>query len=287
MPRFLIILVWLMFCSWPVGADQQVPLGTSGSQQEILQAAFEQAITQEIELILGISLPEQRQKLIMSVLKSEQDSFIAGYSEQKTALEDDQEPKKILVVRLSTATLRKRLQELGVLATVHNPLPYVLTLSHVQPSETKDLGPLQELSGLIPQTMTHDPLIPELKLSRPGGWLGVLSWGDAQVSHGAKTLEELWLALWKDYFSKQSSGLTPDNEVRVRIVGWLSGQGPLDFDQLLETWSAEVDQKSLVAVDMDGPAIAATWKIQTRSKALLMDKLHNAVRAQGLILESL
>lgn len=284
--RIIISACWIFFVSSPVCADQEVPflVDQEQSQTEALNIAFDTAIAQEMDDLLGGSLTSSRKSLIMSVLGVERNVLVSGYNE--VALDHDHGAEKMLLVRISASALRKRLQELGVLATMHEPRPYVLTLSGVEPSLTKRLGALQELSGLVPQSTAEGQNIPELKLSWAETWMGILFYGESQAYHSAKTLDEVWFTLWKAYFSRsdkvQEQGATA---LYISISGWLSGHGPMDFDRMLDTWSTEIDQKSLVGVEMDGPGMVATWLIQSRDKGQLLRKLEDTVRAQGLSLE--
>jgi hypothetical protein len=53
----------------------------------------------------------------------------------------------------------------------------------------------------------------------------------------------------------------------------------------MDSWGAEVDQKTLVGVEMDGPGMAGVWRIQTRSRDALVRRLGDAAKAQGLSVE--
>lgn len=284
--RFFCGMCMVLVVSSLVLADQEVPLviDQGQSQAEALHAAFDTAIAKEMETMVGPSLAPSRQKLILSVLDADKNMLISGYNEVPSSHNGTDEKK--LLVRINAHALRARLHDLGVLATLDAPMSYVLILSGVEPSLTKRLGALQEISGLVPRSQAEGDDIPELRLSRADAWMGVLSYGDGQFSHSAKTLDEVWFFLWKGYFSRfDKASAIPSNALQIRVSGWLSGQGPMEFDRMLEGLSAEIDQKSLVGVEMDGPGMATTWIIQSRSKDAVLHKIEDAVRAQGLVLE--
>jgi hypothetical protein len=276
---------------FPVFADQEVPfdLGPEQDQTRALYAAFDTAIGQEMEAILGRTLPSSRKALILSVLSADRNSLVTGYKEVAVLESTNSTTAKKLSVRISTSVLHKRLQELGVVATIDTPMFYALTFSGVEPSLTKGLGVLQEISGLVPRSLPEEgQSIPELKLSKTDVWMGVLSYQQWQSSHSAQTLDEVWFELWKAYFSRPDlAQAATSNTLQVRISGWLSGQGPMEFDRMLETWSADIGHKSLVGVEMDGPGLSATWSIVPRSREGVLQKLEEAVRFQGLVLEIL
>lgn len=283
--RVTLGLLVIAFWGTSVLADQQVvlqPADSAQNQTDVLNVAFDTAILQEMAHILGAPLTPGRQALVMSVLSAERTSFISGYSEASASNLNATTEETVLNVRVGTDALRTRLRELGVMASVNAPLPYVLTLSGVEPSRTKRLGALQELSGLAPRSAGEN--MPELKLSQLGAWTGVLSHGDWSSSHSARNLDEVWFTLWKRYFSRSDMAENSNNGIRIRVSGWLSSQGPMEFDRMMETWSAEVDHKVLVGVEMDGPGMAAVWLIQTRTRDALIGKLNDAARARGLTL---
>lgn len=284
-------LCLLLVVGFPVFADQEVPfvLGPEQDQTRALYAAFDTAIGQEMEAILGRTLPSSRKALILSVLSADRNSLVTGYKEVAVLESTNSTTAKKLSVRISTSVLYKRLQELGVVATIDTPMFYALTFSGVEPSLTKGLGVLQEISGLVPRSLPEEgQSIPELKLSKTDVWMGVLSYQQWQSSHSAQTLDEVWFELWKAYFSRPDlAQAATSNTLQVRISGWLSGQGPMEFDRMLETWSADIGHKSLVGVEMDGPGLSATWSIVPRSREGVLQKLEEAVRFQGLVLEIL
>lgn len=284
-------LCLLLVVGFPVFADQEVPfvLGPEQDQTRALYAAFDTAIGQEMEAILGRTLPSSRKALILSVLSADRNSLVTGYKEVAVLESTNSATAKKLSVRISTSVLYKRLQELGVVATIDTPMFYALTFSGVEPSLTKGLGVLQEISGLVPRSLPEEgQSIPELKLSKTDVWMGVLSYQQWQSSHSAQTLDEVWFELWKAYFSRPDlAQAATSNTLQVRISGWLSGQGPMEFDRMLETWSADIGHKSLVGVEMDGPGLSATWSIVPRSREGVLQKLEEAVRFQGLVLEIL
>lgn len=286
----LFCLMLVLCCALPALADQRVVLAEDGGegQPPFLDRAFDAALAQEVETVLGTQLAPSRMKSLMEVLGRDRDSLILGYSEASTegAAEtvNATEATRTLVVRIHDAGLRNRLRELGVMFTLGAPWPYVLQLSGVEPSRTNRLGALQELSGLAP-TPAGGQEAPVLTLSQMGAWSGVLTYGEWQSSHTAKTLDEVWFAVWKDYFSRPGLAVRGESSLQVRVSGWLSSMGPMEFDRLMDSWREEIQHKTLVGVEMEGPGLAGVWRVQTRSRDALTKRLADAAKAQGLTVE--
>ena len=270
-------------------ADQRVEVELSGgTRQQAIGRAFDEALAMEIEEIAP--LPASRLEVVMGVLKPERDTLVSGYGEvamSERSLEDGSNATTAFLtmdVRINTARLRERLRELGVLSTLSGPMPYVLRLSGVDPGDTKGLGRLQELSGLRPVSAAGEDA-PVLSLSRGGVWFGVLTYGDWSATRSSENLEEVWLAVWKEFFSRPPRLSSSAGGLDVRISGWLSSTGPMEFDRLMDTWDAEIGRKDLLGVEMDGPGMTGVWRIQTESRSAFEQRLGDAARAQGLAVE--
>ncbi len=291
-----VFCLWLILFCWvtPVMADQRVVVPVDGGegQPSALDRGFDAALAQEVQVLVGTPLAPSRLKAVMSVLGTERNALIRGYSEvaggsaNATATDANATSGASLVldVRIHAEGLKTRLRELGVMFTAAAPLPYVLELSGVEPSRTKRLGALQELSGLKPLPVGAAD-VPVLKLSQMGAWTGVLSLGEWNATHSAKTLDEVWLAVWKSYFSRPGILAKGESGLLVRVSGWLSSMGPMEFDRLMDSWSDEIQHKTLVGVEMDGPGMVGVWRVQTRSRDALARRLGDAAKAQGLTLE--
>lgn len=301
--RKSVFYMWfILFCSAaPVIADQRVVVPVDGGegQPSALERGFDAALAQEVQVLVGTPLSPSRLKAVMSVLSAERNTFVRGYSEvaggsanategnaNATATDANATSGASLAVdvRIHAEGLKTRLRELGVMFTASAPLPYVLELSGVEPSRTKRLGALQELSGLKPLPVGAAD-VPVLKLSQMGAWTGVLSLGEWNATHSAKTLDEVWLAVWKSYFSRPGILAKGESGLLVRVSGWLSSMGPMEFDRLMDSWSDEIQYKTLVGVEMDGPGMVGVWRVQTRSRDALARRLGDAAKAQGLTLE--
>lgn len=285
------VCLLLVFWASAALADQQVALRPAEGETRAaaIERSFDEALALEVQAVAGVPIPSSRLEKIMKVLGRERDSLILGYNEVASGVAAPEggnatADAATLNVRIHGAGLKKRLRELGVLSTLSGPMPYVLHLSGVEPSRTKGLASLQELSGLQPMAAAGGD-VPVLTLSQAGIWSGVLSLGEWSTARSAKTLEEVWLAVWKDYFSRAGLVAGGGGELSVRVSGWLSSMGPMEFDRLMDSWSAEVDQKTLVGVEMDGPGMAGVWRIQTRSRDALVRRLGDAAKAQGLSVE--
>ncbi|PKN41711.1 MAG: hypothetical protein CVU60_10010 [Deltaproteobacteria bacterium HGW-Deltaproteobacteria-18] len=289
MLRCVFCLMLILSGVQPAVADQRVIVPADGGkgQAPFVERAFDAALAQEIEAILGTQLAQSRMDVLMGILSKERDALILGYSEVATTGDADvnaTDASRTLAVRIHGPGLKTRLRDLGVLFTARDQWPYVLRLTGVEPSRTKGLGALQELSGLKP-TVNQDPAVPVLELSQMGAWTGVLTLGEWKSFHTAKTLDEVWFAVWKDFFSRPGLAVQGESGLLVRVSGWLSSMGPMEFDRLMDSWSGEIQQKTLVGVEMDGAGMVGVWRIQTRSRDALARRLGDAAKTQGLTVE--
>lgn len=290
MRQCLCCLMLLLCFALAARADQrvEVPADGGGDQGAVLERAFDTALAQEIEAILGTRLAPSRMGLLMEILGPERDALILGYSEAPAAQEAPEDnatqAARTLVVRIHGAGLGARLRETGVMFTAGEPWPYVLQLSGVEPSRTRRLTALQELSGLTP-VPAAGPEVPVLTLSQMAAWNAVLTLGEWRSSRTAKTLDEVWLAVWKDYFSRPGLAVRGDSGLTVRVSGWASSMGPMEFDRLMGSWRDEIRDKTLLGVEMDGTGMVGVWRVQARSREALTRRLTDAAKAQGLVLE--
>lgn len=287
MSRYVLCLMVLLGCVLPAVADQRVSVAVdAGESREALVArAFDTALEQEVDALLGTQLAPSRKKTLMEILSKERETLILGYSEDEAAAEANATGlTRAMTVRVHGAGLKARLRDMGVMFTLKDSKPYVLQLSGVEPSRTKRLGALQELSGLKPVAAAAQG-VPVLALSQMGAWTGVLSLGEWRTSHTAKTLDEVWLAVWKNYFSRPGVAAQGESGLLVRVSGWLSSMGPMEFDKLMDTWNEEIGQKTLVGVEMEGSGMVGVWRVQTRSRDALARRLGDAAKTQGLTVE--
>jgi hypothetical protein len=282
----LVLLCW----SCAALADQRVTVAPAGGEDraQTVGRGLDEALALEIRGIAGPSLSPARLKAVMGVVGKERDALVLGYKEaaagNATAEGNATGAGLTLDVRIHAAGLKARLRDLGVLSTLSGPLPYVLRLSGVEPSRTKTLAALQELSGLTPSA-SAGPEVPVLTLSQAGAWTGVLSLGDWSATRSAKTLDEVWLGVWKEYFSRPAQAGGSGAGVEVRVAGWLSSMGPMEFDRMMDGWNAEIDRKALVGVQMEGQGMVGVWRIETRSRDALARRLQDAAKAQGLTVQ--
>lgn len=283
------VVAALMLWSTLVLADQRVtvPLVQGEDRAAAVGRGFDEALALETQTIAGPALTPARLKAVMGVLAKERDTLVLGYKEtvgdvgNATAGGNATGETLALDVRVHGAGLKTRLRDMGVLSTLTGPLPYVLRLSGVEPSRTKRIGALQELSGLAPVAAAGED-VPVLTLSQGRDWNGVLSLGEWSSTRSAKTLDEVWLAVWKDYFSRPAQAGGSGAGVEVRISGWLSSMGPMEFDRLMDGWNAEIERKALIGVEMEGQGLAGVWRITTGSRDALVRRLEDAAKAQGL-----
>jgi len=267
-------------------ADQRVsvPVGEGDTRASLVDKGFAAALPLEVQGAVGGVLAPSRLKAVTDVLAAERNGLLLGYREIPAADANATSVEVTYEMRIDGSGLRNRLRDLGVLSTASGPKPYVLDLSGVAPAKTKRLGALQELTGVKPVPAAGED-VPVLRLSESGAWTGVLSQGAWSATQSARKLDDVWLALWKAYFSRPDRQATGASGLEVRISGWLSSMGPMEFDRFMDSWTAEIDRKSLVGVQMEGAGMAGVWRVQARSRDAFVRRLDEAAKAQGLKVE--
>lgn len=176
------IVLGICLVLWTVGAraDQRVEVmanSTDTPHEQLVEQGLEQAVALEIAEVLGEAVGPDRLRALVAHVRAQGEGLVAGYSDV-TAVANATEGTLVLDVRTNRDAIHKRLRDLGVLYTADGPKPYVLALEGVDPSRTRRLGPLQDLSGLMP-TGAAGPDVPVLRLAQepPGAWTGTLSQG--------------------------------------------------------------------------------------------------------------
>lgn len=260
------------------------PTPDMAAHDQLIEKGLEQAIALDVRAILGVPLSPERLAAVTRLLIAERSALILGYSEVPAAA-NATEGTIALDVHTDTAGIQRRLAETGVLFTASSPRQYVLRLVGVDSSRTRRLEPLQEISGLrpVPASGPDAPVL-ELRQEPPGAWTGALSQGTWNATRTAKTLDEVWWFLWKGYFSR-AEGRMGDGALTVRVSGWLSSMGPMEFDRMMDDWKVEIGQKALTGVEMAPTGLVGVWKIQARQREALAARLRDAAQAQGLTVE--
>lgn len=295
MVRF--VVVWLMvIVAAPVWAVQRVEVqgGAAMDQGQLVDAAYSRALVQEV-LDIAPALEPKRVEAVAKMLSREEVLFILGYSvcslssnATQNATVDDLGPDDLaLDVHTNRPAIRQRLVEMGVVATQSRPKPYVLSLIGVDPSGTGELGRLQILSGLKPVPASSGEL-PVLRLTQhpPGAWTGTLLLaGGENATLSDQKLEKVWFGLWKDYFTQFAERESLEGAVQVRVTGWLSSMGPMDFDRLMETWPEAIESKTLAGVEMEPQGLTGVWTVKPRDGAVLRSRLRDAAASRGLTVE--
>ena len=279
-----IFTVMILLVAETVAADQRVDVSVNATmdQVQISDRAFALAVGREAEAILGAALPERRLKLFVDLILPDRTAYMTGIRQVANATNST----AAMDVQLDEERLKDRLQETGIYYTISAPMTYGLLTGGLEPAKTKRLGPLQELTGVRPAG-GGGPETPSLKLEQDGAgvWTGVLSQGAWSETKSGKSLDTIWLGLWKSYFSRAEVRGKVGTGIQVTVSGWVSSMGPMEFDKLMDGWSAEIEHKTLEKVGMDAGGVIGVWQIQSRRPEALQIRLKDSVRAQGLQLE--
>lgn len=261
-----------------------LPVDQAGTPAERMEFGYEAALRQELQTQLGAQFASRRIEAIMDVLRPDRDILARGYGEVPATDGNATNATVTLDVHVDSQAVRSRLQDMGALATASVQQPYVLHLENVDPARTKRLGVLQMISGLRPVPVGQGAE-PVLKLSHSGQWQGELLLGDRSITQTAAELDDVWFGLWKVYFAQTVQNGAGSDTLEITVSGWLSSTGPMEFDEQLDGWNAEISSKALVGVDMNGPAMSGTWRILARDRSVLLQRLQEVTKAQELTLQ--
>ncbi|MGE4299821.1 MAG: hypothetical protein AB7E47_17520 [Desulfovibrionaceae bacterium] len=284
------IVVSCLFAAWAVAPAQArlVQVGTVDAEavpprhltkDETQLKGFQQAVLLEALAVLPVQPDEARRTLLTEYLDTVAKDFVSSFSEAGAAGKD----AALLDVTVNRGLLKKRLQEIGVYYTVIEPRQYNLMLTGATPDAWDVLGRLQALSGLQVETGAMPSLSLEHVATADGPvWQGVLHTDKADYPGQDKSLDVLWFALWKHYFSRPELDNVAAQTVVLHVEGWYAPDGVDAFDRLLRGWDEAVFEAVLEGVSMRAAGLAATWRVKLRSKDALEQRLQDFLPSRNL-----
>ena len=249
------------------------------TKNEVQQKGFQQAVLLEALAMLPSQPDEARRILLKDHLDGEAREYVSSFSEAGAAGAD----AALLDVTVNRGLLKKHLQELGVYYTVAAPRQYNLVLTGATPDAWDVLGRLQALSGLQVEAGAMPSLALEHVSTAQGPmWQGVLHTDKADYPGQDKSLDVLWFALWKNYFSRPEIGDVAAQSVLLEVEGWYAPDGVDAFDRLLRGWDEAVFEAVLEGVTMRSSGIRAVWRVKIRSKEGLEQRLQEFLPSRNL-----
>jgi hypothetical protein len=269
--------------TWPLAPDQQ----EMDVREEALHAGFLQGVVQQANELLAEPMAGDRAELFGAYMENRVSDLVLGYSLLETSLvEEPPALDMVLSVTLNVPEIKKHLRQLGILYTCSNPVAATMTLSGVDGTDWQRLEELKTLTGVNVVFSGSDaaPGAAEVQIDKSDttAWKGVLTAFDKTFTSRGKSLDEVWMALWADYFNLESVVAGIFDTVRFKIDGWYVPEGVSYFDTLLPTWKKLVEQSSLVKVELEPESLGGLWEVRTRDVQAMRSRLESFLADKGL-----
>ncbi len=242
-------------------------------------AAFVQAVSQEAAAMLPADMSEQRKGLLAAHLAPLAASFVTGYQEN-AARTDESGLSLTLSVDVNKKALRDHLRGLGLLRSGGGPL--FVDLRQLSSMNAQESETLKSLLALSDMTQSQGSM-PELTLERVDGrWKGTLRSGDAALAEMHPDLSSMWFAIWGKYFHRQASPAATAGVSQLRMTGWFSADGALEFDQAMRAWEDVAQDVRLLELDVQTSGVSGLWSIGITDRAGFESRLKDAVKGRNL-----
>ncbi len=256
-----------------VGVKGQAGLELDGSQRE---QAMLVALVRESETVLPGSLAPARRDLLAGFLRGRHEKYILSYSQ----LAGSNPEERVWQIQVNTQALVALLKDLGIYYTFNNSLPYSLELVHQDDRGAKRIAELEMLSGLNRGNVQYPAL--RVQATSDGSWNGRLQNENQDWTANGKDVDDLWLALWSNFFSHPESIPTLVQSLDIRISGWSTISAISGFCQQLQSWPQLVDRSRLVQITGDSGGLHAHWQILTLQREQLKERLDRYTGSRGL-----
>jgi|GEM_PF-2207122 hypothetical protein len=269
--------------SWPLAPGQK----EIDVRDEAMYAGFLQGVVQQANELLTEPMESDRADLFGAYMESRVSDLVVGYSVLKTSLvEEPPALDMVLSVTFNVPEIKKHLRQLGILYTCTHPVTTTMTLSGVDGTDWQRLEELKILTGVTVIFSGSDAKrgAADVRIvkSDTAAWEGVLSAFDKTFTSRGKSLDEVWIALWADYFNLESVVAGIFDTVRFKIDGWYVPEGVSYFDTLLPTWKKLVEQSYLVKIELEPESLGGLWEVRTRDVQAMRSRLESFLADKGL-----
>jgi len=278
-----IILLWSGFghAARVVSIEAPLPEGEKlvTVKDRALEQGFSKAVYYEALAALPGQLRDDRKQALEQYLAPRAKDYVLGYREQWSQTLED----RVLLgleVNINRQKLEKTLRELGLFATLGNPLTYTLRLSGADEEDRNKISSLETLSGLV--DVMGGTLVLTLEKDDRGVWQGRLSTGHKTYSEWDADLEVLWAALWGPYFLEYMEGAGISDTVVLEVVGWPDIGQAMFFDREMAAWRDAVEESSISAVEVLAEGYKVRWKLKIKNREILEQKLAESLAGRDL-----
>ena len=274
--------------SWPLLPGQQ----EADVRKDVLAAGFLEGVVRQADELLAVPMDEERAGLFRTYMQDRGADLVLGYSIVETTLHEDPPSLDMhLAVNLNVPEIKKTLKELGILYTCASSVPTTMTLSGVNATDWQRLEELKTLTG-VDMVVSGPDLAGEgradLGIVKSGtdAWEGTLDAFGKHFSSRGKHLDEVWLALWQNYFKLDNVVAGTFAKVRFKVDGWYVPDGVSYFDSMLSSWKKLVEEAYLLRLDLGTESLGGIWEVRTRDAQALRVRLEGFLADKGLRLVS-
>lgn len=247
-----------------------------------IDKAFSQAILSEALRMIPNDLTPGRADALQTWLGDRKDTFVTGYRDRNVSQEENGVSVS-LNVDVNRKDLREYLKKIGVYYTSSNRVEANVTspFTEDQTDDLADLNNLLLVFGIIKTDSLSDVSV---TISNSGkNFIGNLSTSSGRKfkSYG-NSLEIVWSKLWENYFKTVHLDSDLSNKTTLEVSGWFSPDGVRDFDRVLKSWDAAVQEVKLGGLEMKPTAVSAIWTLDVGDQWLLKSYLNDYLPQRGL-----
>jgi hypothetical protein len=253
--------------------------GLVDTRSEALNMALQQGVFQEAEELLRGRLDDGRRSLLRNMLAAKASGYVLGYAEM--GYESTEWGAVLLMeVRVNRQALRGFLQGLGVYYTLDQTVGYALETESLTPEDAAVVQDMEILSGLR-QDGADSPV---LRLTRIADeqWQGSLDFQGMVWLGQDQDLEQLWAALWSNYFTLDQIRQGFEDRLFLTTQGWGGTVDVLGFDQVLRGWDLLADAVEMVGVSLRPEGVEARWSVTTMDRSGLESRLISVLQDMNI-----
>ncbi len=273
--------------TWPMLPDQQA----ADVRKDALDAGFLAGVVTQANALLAVPMSEERAGIFREYIRPRVKELIQGYSITETIVH--QEPPALemsLAVNVNAPAVKNILKHLGILYTSSSLVPTAITLAGVGGEDWMRLEELQTLTGVELVFSGADSTTErvDLEIIKSGitTWEATLNARGKHFSSQGKSLDEVWFALWQQYFMLDAVVEATFAKVRFKIDGWFVPEGVSYFNTQLSSWQKLVEESRLLRLALETGSLSGVWEVRTRSANALRVRLEEFLTIKGLRLVS-
>lgn len=252
-------------------------------RDKALELAFAQAILSEALRMVPGEIEAARAEVLKSWLGEHRDVFVTGYRD-KTVTQEENGVSVGLNVDVNRQVLREYLKKIGLFSTFSKKIKAAVSVT-LGKGQQDDLAALDKLMLLYGVEKVDAGAAVNVVINSTGqkSWNGSLSvlQGQNWKAYGLD-IETVWSKLWENYFKSVQSSADMNPRASIVVSGWFSPEGAREFDRVLKSWDAAVQEVKLVGLEMKPTTVSAKWTLEIADQWLLKSYLNDYLPQRGL-----